>query len=193
MATPSRRTVPTVITYTVYEPPDAPADRLDRAESLEFVKEGFTWAAAAFAPFWLIAKRLWLPLVFYIAALALIQAAVWAFGLNQRSFFHAFSALNLIVGFEADTLQRWTFERKGWTPLGSVNGRNTEDCERRFFDAWLPSQPYVRQAALSGSSMAAQAEPVPFSGRASPVPATGPAVPSAGSRWRSAFAFGKRS
>lgn len=180
-----------MITYTVYEPPDAPADRLDRAESLEFIKEGFTWAAAAFGPFWLIAKRLWLPLVFYLAVLGLIQAAIWAFGLNQRALPYAWSALNLIVGFEADTLRRWTLERKGWTLLGSVNGRNTEDCERRFFDAWLPSQPYVRPAALSESRMAAQAEPVPFSGKAAP--ATDTAVQPSGSRWRSAFAFGKRS
>src|SRR5688500_11268203 len=41
--------------YTIHEPPDPPADRLDRADSHVFVKEGFTWTAALFTPFWLIA------------------------------------------------------------------------------------------------------------------------------------------
>lgn len=175
-----------MITYTVYEPPEAPADRLDRAESLEFVKEGFNWGAAAFAPLWLISKRLWLALVFYLSALGLLQAVVWALGLDQRTLSYVVSALHLIMGLEADSLQRWTLERKGWQPLGSVNGRNAEDCERRFFDAWLPSQPYVRPSALSESRLAAQPEPVPFAGKAAP-------ERSQGARWRGAFAFGKRS
>ena len=39
-----------VAVYAVYEPPQRPADRLSRAESLVFVKEGFSWPAALFAP-----------------------------------------------------------------------------------------------------------------------------------------------
>lgn len=179
-----------MITYTVYEPPEAPADRVDRAESLAFIKEGFHWTAALFTPFWLIAKRLWLVLMFYLAAVGLVQAAVWWLGLDQRTLSYTLTALHLIIGFEADTLQRWTLERKGWTMLGSVNGRNGEDCERRFFDAWLPSQPYVRPSALSGSRMAAQAEPVPFTGKAADA---APEASPTGGRWRSAFAFGRRS
>lgn len=179
-----------MITYTVYEPPEAPADRLDRAQTLEFIKEGFHWTAALFTPFWLIAKRLWLVLMFYLAGLGLVQAVVWWLGLDQRSLSYAITALHLIVGFEADTLQRWTLERKGWAMLGSVNGRNAEDCERRFFDAWLPSQPFVRPSALSESRLAAQADPVPFTGKAADA---GPQAPPARGRWRSAFAFGRRS
>lgn len=191
-----------MITYTVYEAPDAPADRLDRAESLEFVKEGFNWFASALPPIWLIAKRLWLGLALYVAAIGLIVAFVWAFGLDQRVLSPAVSALHLIIGFEADTLQRWTLERRGWAMLGSVNGRKAEDCERRFFDDWLPGQPYVRPEALAGSSMASQPEPVPFAGRAaepayaqaSPAPAaTSRRTGSGPGRWRSAFPFSKRS
>jgi hypothetical protein len=27
--------------------------------------------------------------------------------------------------------------------LGSVTGRNAAECERRFFETWLPSQPII--------------------------------------------------
>ncbi len=179
-----------MITYTVYEPPEAPADRLDRAESLAFVREGFNWVAAAFAPIWIIANQLWIVLGFYLAALGLIQSAVWAFGLDQRALSYVMSALHLIIGFEADSLRRWTLEHQGWRSVGSVNGRNAEDCERRFFDAWLPGQPYIRASALSESQMAGQAEPVPFSSKAPE--ATKAAVGGDTNRgWRSAF--GRRS
>ncbi len=179
-----------VITYTVYEQPNAPADRLDRAQALEFVREGFRWTAALVTPLWLIAKRLWLVLVFYLAALGLLQAAAWSLELDQRSMSYVVIALHLIIGFEADTLQRWTLERRGWTLVGSVNGRNAEDCERRFFEAWLPGQPFVHPSALSQSRLSAQADPVPFSGKAADADQ---GASSAGGRWRSAFAFGKRS
>lgn len=176
-----------MLTYTVYEPPEAPSDRLDRAESLEFVKEGFTWTAAAFTPLWIIANKLWLVLGFYLGLVGLIQLAVTAFGLDQRVLAYVMSALHLIFGFEADSLKRWTLERGGWHMLGSVNGRNTEDCERRFFDAWLPGQPYVQATALSQSQLAKGAEPVPFGGKA-----LEPAR-SLGGGWRSGFAFGRKS
>ena len=47
--------------------------------------------------------------------------------------------LNLLIGFEADTLRRWALDRSGWRMLGSVSGRTVAECERRFFDGWLPS------------------------------------------------------
>ena len=52
--------------------------------------------------------------------------------------------LNLLIGFEADALRRWALDRKGWQMLGSVSGRTVDECERRFFDGWLPSQPILR-------------------------------------------------
>ena len=40
-----------MLTFTVHEPPNPPADRVDRAESLVFIKDGFSWAAALLASF----------------------------------------------------------------------------------------------------------------------------------------------
>ena len=171
-----------MITFTIHEPPGAPADRLDRAESLAFVKDGFSVWAALFTPFWMVVHKLWIALAVYLSALTVLQLGFWSIGLGQRPIGYVLAALHLIIGYEADTIRRWTLDRQGWTTLGSVNGRNAEECERRFFDAWLPGQPYIRAKSLSQSALARQSEPVPL--------ARG--TPAASGGWRGAFPFVKR-
>jgi hypothetical protein len=60
-------------TFTVHEAPDPPADRIDRAAGLAFVRDGFSWSAALFTPIWLLAYRLWWPLLGYLVAAVLID------------------------------------------------------------------------------------------------------------------------
>ncbi len=132
-----------MITFTVHEPPEAPADRIDRAEMLVFVKEGFNWAAAVFGPFWLIAKGLWLALLAYVLIVVAVGAALAAAGASDQTSAAMSLALHLILGFEADAIQRLTLDRRGWQMLGTVNGRDRDTCERRFFEAWLPAQPMM--------------------------------------------------
>ena len=62
-------------------------------------------------------------------------------------------ALSLLIGFEAGTLRRWSLDRRGWSTLGAVSGRNAEDCERRFFDMWLPTQPDPGPAGALGGDV----------------------------------------
>jgi hypothetical protein len=132
-----------MLTFTVHEPPNPPADRVDRAESLVFIKDGFSWLAALFAPFWLIAHRLWWPLLAFVLASGGIEAVKRLAGMDPRWAGLAMLALNLLVGFEADTLRRWALDRRGWRMLSSVTGRTAAECERRFFETWLPSQPII--------------------------------------------------
>ena len=169
--------------FTVYEPPNSAADRLDRAESLVFVKEGFNWVAAAFTPFWLLANNLWLALLAFIGAVVLIRAGFWAFGVDPRAMTYAIGALQLITGLEADSIKRWTLERNGWQQAGSVNGRDAEECERRFFDNWLPRQPLIRPETLSGTGALASGPAGPLSGSA----------PRRTGGWRSARILGRPS
>lgn len=131
------------LTFTVHEPPVPAADRLDRAESLLFVKEGFTWSAALFAPVWLIVHRLWWPLFAYAAIIGLLEAVRFIGIIDPGWITLGSLALHLLIGFEADSLRRWSLERSGWRMLGSVSGKSAEECERRFFEQWLPEQPVV--------------------------------------------------
>jgi hypothetical protein len=135
-----------MLTFTVHEPATPAPDRMDRAESLVFVKEGFTWSAAIFTPLWMIVNRLWWPLVGYVIAIGTLEGirllevvpATWPSLVSL--------ALHILVGFEADTLRRWSLDRRGWTMQGSVSGKSAAECERRFFDRWLPDQPVIAPA-----------------------------------------------
>ena len=151
-------------TFTVYEPPQAAADRLDRAESLVFIREGYSWAASAFAPLWLLANKLWLAFVAYLAAIVLIKTGAWLIGAGPAAVNAALIALHLIIGLESSTIKRWTLEWQGWQPAGTVNGRSAEECERRFFDDWLPRQPLIRPETLSGSGAIGASGTSPLSG-----------------------------
>ena len=136
-------------TFTVHEPSDGPADRIERAESLVFIKDGFSLAAALLTPFWLIANRLWLALVAYLAAVGLIELVVWALGIDQAAAAWPIFALHLLIGLESDALRCWGLGRRGYTLIGSVSGRNWDECERRFLDSWLKEQPFVAPRALA--------------------------------------------
>jgi hypothetical protein len=129
-----------MLTFTVHEPPHPPADRLQRAESLVFVKDGFSWPAALFSPVWLLVSRLWWPFAAYVVLAGLLELIRWRTNVPSEWVTLAGFALHAVIGFEAGTLRRWSLDRRGWRTLGSVTGRRLAECERRFYEEWLPGQ-----------------------------------------------------
>jgi hypothetical protein len=136
-----------VRTFTVHEPPDPPADLIERGERLVFVGEGFSWSALLLAPFWLLAERLWWPLLGYAAFVGLIELLQQVTGAPNTAAGLALAALHAIIALEAGALQRGGLRRRGFTQLGSVVGRSRAECERRFLEAWLPGEPRLRPAS----------------------------------------------
>jgi hypothetical protein len=141
-----------MITFTVHEPPSPPANRIDRAAGMAFVRDGFSWSAALFAPLWMLAHRLWWPLLAYIVATTTLELIRQYIGLHSGGLTLVTLALNVLIGLEGGTLRRWSLARRGWTTLGTVSGRTQEDCERRFFDMWLSARPQPGPAAPSGDA-----------------------------------------
>ena len=95
--------------YTVHEPPDPPVDRIDRAEKLMFIHDGFTPTVVAFGPLWLLGNRLWGAAAAYFGiALALLVLVI---GLGQAPQWISLllGAMNLILGFEAAKVTSWTW------------------------------------------------------------------------------------
>jgi hypothetical protein len=144
--------------YTVHEPPDAPADRIDRADTLTFIHDGFCKAAVAFGALWLIANQLWIAFAGYLAIAGCIALGIYAAGVPLGWIALLVGALNLLLGFEASSLQRWTLERGGWRSLGTVSGRSLDECERRFLESWLADQRTTASSAggASGPGFGAQ-------------------------------------
>lgn len=172
-----------MIAFTVHEPPNAPADRIDRGEKLEFVRDGFAPLAAALPPLWMMLNGLWIALLVYLIGVTAIDLALGALGATPPLIALITLAMNLLVGFEADAIKRWTLRRGGWSELGTVVGRNKSECERRFFDGWLIEQPMLRPGTPHATDRLLGSAPLPL-----PVDSTGTAKEPAAPKlrtWRS--------
>ena len=58
--------------------------------------------------------------------------------------------IQIVFGFEAGALYSASLERRGWRLVGTVSGRNAEDAERRFLEAWLPTRTEIPQTVSTG-------------------------------------------
>jgi hypothetical protein len=138
-------------TFTVHAPPGRDGEAPASPERFAFVRDGFHGWAFLLAPFWLIARRLWLGLVLYVVVTAAVAGALAFLGASRSAQGLAALCIALLVGFEAPSLRRWTLTRRGWTPLGFVVGEDQDVAEHRFFMQW----------AARGQAAPAVAEPQP--------------------------------
>jgi hypothetical protein len=127
-----------MIVYTVHEKGNPPQNLEERAEGIVFIKEGFTWSGFILGPLWLLFNRLWLEFILAIVILGAVALGLVQLGLKDQAAGTVSLLAMLLVGFEGNDLKRWRLERKGYEFVASVAGRDFENCERRFFDAWLP-------------------------------------------------------
>jgi hypothetical protein len=121
--------------YTVHAPLTAGAD--PRAtDRFVFVRDGFHFWAAVLGVIWLAWHRLWLALVGWIVAVAVIDAILLGIGIGRGTVFLADILLAILLGFEASSLERWSFSRGNWRQLDIVVGDDRDAAERRFFERW---------------------------------------------------------
>ncbi len=144
-------------TYLVFEP-QAGNRSPEEAERVVFLQEKFSWPAFLFGPLWLLWYRLWLGLAFWLAAAALIAAAVVT--LHPGSFIEtlAVTVLSLILAFEATELRRQKLVASGFRETGVVLADDIESAERRFFDRWLSRE---KAKPLPPSSLPPLPQPAP--------------------------------
>lgn len=136
-----------MVTFTVHEPPSPQADRIDRADELRFVRDGFSWITAICPPLGLAMKGLWTAALAYLVFVTAIVAALGALHVNDDLVSIAILALNIYLGFEISTFERWALDNEGWQMVGSVTGNDIADCERRYFETWMPAQPVIAHPA----------------------------------------------
>jgi hypothetical protein len=153
--------------YTVHAPP-LDSNATPDPERFVFVRDGFHFWAFVFAPLWLLVKRQWLAFLGYIIVVIVLQGCLYLLRVPAPGHSAVTFLLHLLVGLEAATIQRWTFNRRGWLQLGLVTGARQETAERRFFDTWLgentaprtaPPQPPVRMAPAGSDIVGLFPEP----------------------------------
>lgn len=118
--------------YTVHFRKNAPAD----GEGFVFVREGFTWGGLVFGWLWLLYRRLWIPLILWIAATVLIGAFAEASQVDKAVPVIVAFAMQLWLGFEGNDLRRWVLERKAYVEVDVVAAPGRADAERIFFSRW---------------------------------------------------------
>jgi hypothetical protein len=125
--------------YTIHEPPGTPASKEELAESLVFVRDGFSWSAAIFSPFYLLFRGEWRALAVYLVIATALAALMQALGAQPDWIGWAMLILNVIFGLEMSELRRWSLSAAGWREIATVNAAGQDEAERRFFESWYPS------------------------------------------------------
>ncbi|MCB1521236.1 MAG: DUF2628 domain-containing protein [Hyphomicrobiaceae bacterium] len=164
--------------YTVHEPPNPAMDRIDRADAMVFLKDAFSWSAFLLGPIWLLANRLWLALVGYVAGAVAVGGALQAIGADPGATVAALFGINAVIGYEAHLLRAAKLTSSGWSMLGTITGTSIAECERRFFEQWLPAQPVLRTATAGGPAANAG---IPDAPRVEAAAYGSPAAPTAAS------------
>ncbi len=108
------------------------------------MRDGFSWGAFVFGPFYFLVKREWAGLLLiFLAAMLLMGGLLEIVGTGPFALSAASLVLALIAGFEANEIKRASLALFGWKEIAVISGRSLEDCEQQFFNAWLPSEPQV--------------------------------------------------
>ncbi len=124
--------------YTVHAPQKPDGASVTPGE-IVFVKEGFCWPALFIPVIWAIYRRLWLVVLFLLAAFLVLNGLAMAGGGAAVTVLYILG--RFYVALEANGLRRWTLDRNGYAFLGVVEGRRLEEAERRFFGEWEPGLP----------------------------------------------------
>jgi Protein of unknown function (DUF2628) len=141
-------------TYTLHVPVEAePGDpeALDRAE---LVRDGFAWGAFLFTFLWFFWHRLWLAGLAVLVAVVGLAVALQIARVGGFSALLAEVLLALLIGFEANSLRRWTWRRKK-PAVAVVTAADREEAEAKAFSRWLEGAGERRMHRSSGSVPAA--------------------------------------
>jgi hypothetical protein len=130
-------------TYTLHLPRDAqPGDPevLDRAD---LVKDGFSWGAFLFTFLWFWFHRLWLAGLAVFLVMAAFDAVLAALHVRPFAGTVAHLLLMLLIGFEANSLRRWTYLRRDRPVVDVVSAYDRDEAAAKAFTRWLsgPAQP----------------------------------------------------
>jgi hypothetical protein len=121
--------------YTVHHRQEASGSLTGLGDDAVLVKDGFSWPAFLVPLLWLIYKRMWIVLAFYLAATAGLTALAQFALAPESAVFAGNLAINLILGLEGNDLYRWTLSRRRYRERAVVVGRNLVTAEQRYFQA----------------------------------------------------------
>ena len=118
--------------------PSSDARSFAEVEKMRFLKEGFSFTAFLFFPFWALGKKLWLATLVYLIGMASIAALELNGVLIGNQAFFLGLGMHLICGFEARNWLKKKLQAQGWREAGIAVGRTMAEAERDFLRIYQP-------------------------------------------------------
>lgn len=133
--------------YTIH----VPAKAVTRAAALEravFVRDGWSWGAFAFGPFWLFWHRHFIVGAIIFCAFGFATSVLQALPMLDEARIGILALLQLLLGLEGASLRRLALGWAGYAEEALAVGEDRETLERRYFEAEIAARP--AEAPLAG-------------------------------------------
>ncbi len=102
---------------------------LSRDREPILLRDGFSWGALLFGPFWLLLHRAWIP-----ATLSFVTFFVVAFRLPPTVTSVVIPALMLLHGLSGNDMLAWALERRGYLLAHVLAARTEADALARLLN-----------------------------------------------------------
>ena len=127
----------------------------DAPERVRFIRDGFSWGALVFGPFYLLANRAWLAGFATLVIAILLSVAGLYEGLSFAAGI-ASLALNLFIALEGREWKARAMERRGFRLKDVIVADDIETAEEIYFSGLDSASPF--------SAIRAAADPWPAGG-----------------------------
>lgn len=146
-------------TFTLHLPADARPGDPEPLENAVLVRDGFSWGAFVFTVLWFFAHRLWLAGLGVLVLLVAFNLGLAALGLRPVAAFAADLLVSVLIGLEANTLRRWTLQRRGRPAVDLVTASDRDEAETKAFARWLAPQENRPRAAAAATPLSVPVAP----------------------------------
>lgn len=134
-------------TYSVFAPPVMAGTVEEDAQSLVFVRHGWSLAALFVPLIWMIVRRLWWVLLAYLVVVIGIQ--VLSLAVSELVTTGLSVAVAIVVFVEAGQMRLESMAAKGYREIAVLEARNRDEAERVFFTQWVADRDAVQPVAAS--------------------------------------------
>jgi len=124
------------------------------AEALEkaaFIKDGFSFPAFAFGPFWLFWHASFVPGLLLLAGLTGFVLGAYLLAIPAPFISAGAYLILFLIGFEGSSLRRWGLGLRGYREVAVMAGAEQDGLEQRFFAEYVDeAAPPARSGPVLG-------------------------------------------
>ncbi|VAV91795.1 hypothetical protein MNBD_ALPHA08-835 [hydrothermal vent metagenome] len=132
--------------YTVHYRKESEASLTGLAQDVVLVRDGFNWSALFLPSIWFLSKKMWFVFGVYLVIQAALLVIVFWGELPTEVLTITKITGNLILGFEANNLQRWSLDRDRYRERETIAARDMVAAEHRFFSQVTSGRVFSRRS-----------------------------------------------